>query len=106
MVVMAKMFPEKFPRLDDENRWAENQVFEKFKTLDDQWAVFYSVAWQSERFGKEGDGEADFVLVHPSHGIFTVEVKGGSLIEIVDGVWYTNSRNGRKQIKNPFAQAV
>ena len=104
---MAKMFPEKFPRLDDENRWAENQVFEKFKTLDDQWMVFYSVAWQSERFGKEGDGESDFVLVHPSYGIFTVEVKGGSLIEIVDGVWYTNSRNGRNQLKqSPFAQAV
>ena len=104
---MAKMFPEKFPKLDDENRWAERQVFETFKTLDDQWMVFYSVAWQSERFGKEGDGEADFVLVHPSHGIFTVEVKGGSLIEIVDGVWYTNSRRGRNKLKqSPFAQAV
>jgi hypothetical protein len=104
---MAKTFPEKFPHSDDEKRWAEQQVFDKLKTLDDQWMVFYSVAWQSERFGKEGDGEADFVLVHPEKGIFTVEVKGGSLIELVDGSWYTHSRRGRHALKqSPFAQAV
>src|SRR5438309_576840 len=33
--------------------------------LDDEWTVFHSVRWQSERFGRQGDGEADFVLSPP-----------------------------------------
>lgn len=57
------------------------------------------------RNGRQGDGEADFVLLHPRDGIFFVEVKGGSTIEIEDGQWLTWSNGTAKPIKNPFEQA-
>lgn len=76
--------------------------------LEDAWLVFHSVAWQSLRGGRPGDGEADFVLFHPSHGIVVLEVKGGERIEIDGGTWFsTDHANGaRHRIKNPFEQAT
>jgi hypothetical protein len=70
------------------------------------WTVLHGVAWQGVRSGRQSDGEADFVLVHPSHGLLIVEVKGGG-IEVDEGVWYSTDRRGeRHQIKDPFAQAT
>jgi len=58
------------------------------------------------RAGRQGDGEADFVLLHPRHGIVVVEVKGGR-VEIVDGRWYTTDRHDERfEIKDPFRQAT
>ncbi len=103
---MAQMFPKRFPRPDDPRRWAELQVYNALAKLDDDWLVFYSVAWQSMRNGKQGDGEADFVLAHPTKGIIFAEVKGGSTIEIIDGEWYSWSQGSPKPIKSPVEQAV
>ncbi|MEI8342885.1 MAG: nuclease-related domain-containing protein, partial [Verrucomicrobiota bacterium] len=102
---MAQMFPSRFPLPDEPGRWAELQVYRAFQELDDDWMVFYSVPWQSIRKGRQGDGEADFVLVHGRFGIFVVEVKGGSRIELRDGGWFTWSQGTPKEIKNPFEQA-
>ena len=102
---MATMIPSEFTRDEEQGRWAESQVFEAFRKLDDDWLCYYSVPWQSLRKGRQGDGEADFVLVHPSQGIFVVEVKGGSTIELKDGEWFTWSQGTQKLIKNPFEQA-
>ena len=99
------MIPDEFPRDDDPGRWAERQVFNAFRKLDDEWQCYYSVPWQSRRKGRQGDGEADFVLVHPSEGVYVVEVKGGSTIELRDGGWFTWSQGTPKPIKNPFEQA-
>jgi hypothetical protein len=58
------------------------------------------------RSGRPGDGEADFVAVHPSHGIIVIEVKGGG-IEVDQGRWMSTDRNGvQHAIKNPFEQAA
>ena len=100
------MFPRSFPEQGEPRRWAEQQVFGAFSELDPEWRVFYSVAWQSRVRGRQGDGEADFVLVHPSLGILFAEVKGGSTIEIVDGGWYSWSRGQRRAIRSPVQQAV
>ena len=86
--------------------WSEEQTYNAFQSLDDEWTVIHHVPWQSLRNGHQGDGEADFVLLHCNFGILIVEVKGGSRIEVVDGTWYSWSRNGRKTIKNPFDQAT
>ena len=80
---MARMFPE---RVDPGTPLSERKVFEAFERLDDDWLVFHSVAWQGRRHGRQGDGEADFVIAHPAKGITIVEVKGGA-ISIVDGRW-------------------
>ena len=77
---------------------------ERLSTADDL-VVFHSVAWQSRRGGKQGDGEADFVVLAPDLGILVLEVKGGG-IETIDGTWFSTGGDGiRRSIKNPFDQA-
>lgn len=102
---MATMFPKSFPADADENRWAERQVFEALQKLDDDWTILYSVAWQGIREGRQGDGEADYILLHPSHGLFCAEVKGGSTIEVSGRSWFSINKDGRHKIKDPFKQA-
>ncbi len=98
---MARMYP---ARLPDSAAPSERVVFHALEKLPDPWRVFHSVAWQSVRNGKQGDGEADFVLVNPKHGLIVLEVKGGS-IEMVDGEWRTSGKVGTHRI-DPIEQAV
>ena len=95
------MYPQRLP----ENASAsERPIFTALQQLKDPWRVFHSVAWQSRRNGRQGDGEADFVLLHPNHGLIVIEAKGGS-ISIKDGKWFTSNKSGLFPI-NPFEQAV
>ncbi len=73
--------------------------------MSDEWTVIHSVAWQSNRNGEPSDGEADFVLIHPLHGLLVIEVKGGG-IRIEGGRWMSDNAGGSHPIKNPFEQAV
>ncbi|KAB0537053.1 hypothetical protein HNQ68_003165 [Pseudochrobactrum saccharolyticum] len=86
---------------------SERVVHTALSRLDDNWIVIHSVRWQSLRNGRPGDGEADFILIHPKRGILIVEVKGGD-INVIDGEWSsTNSKTGEvSKIKNPFDQAT
>jgi hypothetical protein len=83
---------------------SEEKVLRSLSQLPATWRVFHSVAWQGDRDGRQADGEADFVLLHPQHGLMIVEVKGGG-IEVVNGQWFSTNRKGRYRIKNPFVQA-
>jgi hypothetical protein len=67
--------------------------------------VFHGVAWQSRRDGAEGDGEADFVLLHPRVGLLVLEVKGGSIL-VADGRWASRGADGVHRIRNPYEQAT
>jgi hypothetical protein len=84
---------------------SERLVAEALKTLSDDWTVIHHVVWQSKRAGRQGDGEADFVLLHPRRGILVIEVKGGG-IDIRNGRWETTNRYGRTYDISPFEQAV
>lgn len=91
---------------DEPSESSERKVAAALKTLPDSWIVFHSVSWQSKRSGRQGDGEADFLVVHPRKGMLVIEVKGGG-IEIDRGRWTTTDRRGDKhEIKNPFDQAT
>jgi Nuclease-related domain/UvrD-like helicase C-terminal domain len=79
---------------------SEHHVFEALSRLPDDWTVFHSVGWQSERHGRPGDGEADFLLLH-RNGLLVLEVKGGR-IHIVEGQWMSNAN----MIRNPYEQAL
>jgi hypothetical protein len=96
-----------FPKEPLNHYASEALVRTALAQLDDTWRVFHSVAWQSERYGRQGDGEADFVILHPERGLLVLEVKGGERIEVDGGKWYSiNSQTGeRVGIKNPFEQA-
>lgn len=99
---MARFFP---GPPSDGSPPSEVKVARALAALDDEWFVFHSVVWQSVRGGKQGDGEADFVLLHPAHGIVVLEVKGGR-IEVLAGEWYSTDRHdARYRIKDPFRQA-
>lgn len=97
------MFPERAP---EDKPFGERTVHEQLRLgLDDQFTVFYSVAWHGR--GQHADGEADFLVAHPSLGLLVIEVKGGSEItfDAASGEWYTLSKGERKRIKDPFEQA-
>ena len=98
---MATMFP---VRLPGNASPSEKPVYRALEQLPDPWRVFHSVAWQSLRKGRQGDGEADFVLIHPRHGLIVIEAKGGS-IHIRDGKWFTSNKKGTHPI-DPFEQAT
>ena len=84
---------------------SERKVHHALQLLDDPWQVFHGIAWQSPRNGRQGDGEADFVLLHPQAGLIVLEVKGGG-IRVAGGKWTSDGAAGRHGIKNPYEQAT
>ncbi|EXL01683.1 hypothetical protein BG46_14025 [Brucella anthropi] len=109
---MAVLWPRKLPRsiLDDPRRRAEVRVYDRLaEVLDDSFYVFYSSPWLgTDRLGNEKDGECDFLIAHPEHGILAIEVKGGKEISFdpKDGQWRSTDHGGFvHKIKDPVAQA-
>ncbi|WP_262269604.1 nuclease-related domain-containing DEAD/DEAH box helicase [Microvirga yunnanensis] len=109
---MAVLWPRKLPRsvLDDPRRRAEVRVYDRLaEVLDDSFHVFYSSPWLgTDRLGNEKDGECDFLIAHPDHGILAIEVKGGKEISFdpKDAQWRSRDRgNFVHKIKDPVAQA-
>lgn len=91
---------------DEPSEESERRVAVALRRLPDDWIVLHHVSWQSKRGGRQGDGEADFLVLHPHRGLLVIEVKGGG-IELHDGRWSTIDRHGnRHEIKNPYAQAT
>lgn len=84
---------------------SERKVHRALQSLDDPWQVFHGIAWQSPRNGRQGDGEADFVLLHPQAGLIVLEVKGGG-IRVAGGKWTSRGASGLHDIKNPYQQAT
>lgn len=69
----------------------------------DDWVVMHSVG--IAKHITQSQGEADFVIVIPNKGIFTLEIKGGT-IEYSDGQWFSTDRYGEKHtINNPYDEA-
>ncbi len=85
---------------------SERRVADALRRLPDGWVVLHHVSWQSKRGGRQGDGEADFIILHPRKGLVVLEVKGGG-IEVDRGRWVTTDRFGKQHdIKNPYEQAT
>ncbi len=84
--------------------YSEATVLNQLSRLSDDWHIFHSISWQGLRRGRQGDGEADFIVVNPLLGAAVLEVKGGN-ISITDGQWFSKNREGKHKIKNPFEQA-
>ncbi|MEL6360449.1 MAG: NERD domain-containing protein [Pseudomonadota bacterium] len=91
--------------IEGQDEPSELKAFEALKALTDDWHIFYSVAWVGVRGKRVGDGEADFVIVHPNYGAIIIEVKGGG-ISIEAGQWRSTGRSGSHSIKDPFRQAT
>jgi superfamily I DNA/RNA helicase len=107
---MAKIYPEHFPEWakKESNRSAEQKVFDKLAQLPEPFVVFYSVAWQAcDPHSGAQDGEADFVVAHPQHGVMILEVKGGRIhYDATLDQWYSIDRQDvQHSIKDPIQQA-
>lgn len=99
---MAVMHPDRFPAAGPDS---ERKVYSLLGGLSDDWHIFHDVAWQSSSAGESGDGQADFVLLHPTYGVTVLEVKGGG-IDVDGGQYVSVDGNGvRHIIRNPFTQA-
>lgn len=75
-------------------------------SLGDGWTVFHSYSWlrptRSHKSTPLREGEADFVLIHPQHGLLIVEVKGGDVQYLPEeGLWKQNG----SLLRDPFNQA-
>ena len=107
---MAQIWPRKLPRSVRSNplRAAECDVFDRLRdALSGEWVVFYSRPWLGlTPTGEEVDGEADFVVVHPTHGLLAIEVKGGAIAyDPASDEWTSRDRHGvNHSIKNPVEQ--
>ena len=70
--------------------------------LDEDWHLIHSLGYTDESGLRTQMGEADFVLLHPEHGLLVVEVKGGQpRIEAGTGEWCWD--DGRR-MKDPLFQ--
>lgn len=97
-----------FPILPDTESTAERRLYEGFlEQLDEVYVVYHGVEWVLA--GKNGpiQGEADFVIAHPEHGVLVLEVKGGRL-EYDPGTksWMQSGHTGTHPLgEDPFHQA-
>lgn len=100
---MARMYPNRI-REDTESH-AERRLYEAFsRRLPDDWLVFHGVRWlaRDTRRGAR-DGETDFVVAAPDHGLLVIEVKGGAIrYDGEAGQWFSNE----VPIKDPYRQAT
>jgi len=77
--------------------------------LDSDWVAFFRRPWLlKRREGGAKDGESDFILAHPVHGILLIEVKGGRIgFEAERGRYTSTDRNETPhEIRNPFKQVM
>lgn len=104
---MATMHPRPLPASvrDDPRRSSEVRTYEALDTLDDDFHVFHGVTWQSRSHGRARDGEADFLVAHPTLGLLVLEVKGGRIARDPEG-WTSTDRTGTvHRIRDPGEQA-
>ena len=81
-----------------------------FKNLQTQLSIEYVVLHSLRWIGSDrrrSQGEADFVIFHPSKGVMVIEVKAGIIdLDTNRNWWQTNRATGeRKQLFDPEKQA-
>ena len=104
---MAKIYP---AELDTQpsfhGKKKKKAVYQALQTLDDRYTIFYSFRWLNEDGQARSEGEGDFIVLHPEHGILSIEVKDGG-IDYDGGCWWqTNRRTGARKRIDPFNQAA
>jgi hypothetical protein len=104
---MAQIFPD--PIHPNTKSRAERELYDLFRDrLDDSFVVIHGTAWiaHDPRSGAR-DGESDFIIAHPQHGVLALEVKGGQIhLHQRTQKWTsTNVKGKTHNIKDPFAQA-
>jgi len=95
------IYPEFFPE-DRKKERAENEVFNRLKSVSHIYDIFYSRKFITDGVGKKPEYEVDFIIAIPEKAIICLEVKGG--IVNYSGVKDEWSQNGRIMNKRPDSQ--
>ena len=96
---MARMIP---PTIGDGAPPGEHAVFAALQAAPDDWVVFHSL--EIAQHVSQVQGEADFVVVAPGHGVLVIEVKSHERIE-ADGHGRWRYGNRDWVTRSPFEQA-
>src|SRR5262245_40596631 len=106
---MARMIPANPPTFHGSQ--GEERIFRALRALPDEVIVIHSLRWlhpgnvRALTSGLRAQGEGDFVLFDPAHGIMVVEVKGGD-VWCEGGEWrQRNRRTGHVEAIWPEVQA-
>ena len=74
--------------------------------LGDDYFVLHSYPWLRPWRGDAlVEGEADFVVLHPTRGLLVLEVKGGEAIRHDGYRWFRDTKDGPREFQDPFKQA-
>ena len=103
---MARMIPDVDP--DRLEHRSEIPIYRALRDgLGDDFRVLHSHQWVRpwRSGGALAEGETDFVILHPEHGLLVLEVKGGARIRHDGHRWLRDTRNGSQEFRDPFDQA-
>ena len=102
---MARMLPDVKP--SEIEHASEEPVYRALRDeLDNHYVVLHSYPWLRPWRGEAlAEGEADFVVLHPSRGLLVLEVKGGDSIRHDGNRWFRDTENGPREFQDPFNQA-
>ncbi len=99
---MARMIPPVCPL--ETPSGAERALYTALAdALGDDWTVIHSLAWLDDTHRRLQQGECDFLLMHPLHGLLAIEAKSGPVV--YDASRQRWERRGRPINKDPFHQA-
>ena len=93
---MAKLYPHPEHYLPEYK--SERQLYSAVQSLNNNWSAFFEVTRGT------GKREADCLLVHQKHGVFSIECKGGKNFRIRSGKWYRLD-GGSTYVGDPISQA-
>ncbi|MEU0188922.1 NERD domain-containing protein [Streptomyces afghaniensis] len=97
---MARMIPSYFPTTTPPGEQALHKALAESDGTDD-WIVLHSLAIAEHV--RKPEGEADFVVIVPKHGILVIEVKSHLTVDYRDGIWTLG--NDAPTARGPFKQA-
>ena len=102
---MARMLPDVDP--SQILHTSEEPVYVALRDqLGDNYVVLHSYPWLRPWRGEAlVEGEADFVVLHPSRGLLVLEVKGGKTIQHDGYRWFRATQHGLREFQDPFKQA-
>ena len=99
---MARMIPAKF---DEATTSAAERLlyFHLQNHLEDDWTVIHSLPWLDDSRPRLLEGECDFLLLHPRHGLLVLETKSGTpAYDGPSGEWRYDDGT---RLADPFQQA-
>lgn len=108
---MAQMFPvleELELRELERKSSAEAEVYRAFRDhTPSDWLVLHGLNLHAQSPGSPPrDAEADFVVFDSKRGFLVIEVKGGGVSRDAKGRWWSQGKNGKREIKDPIRQAL